>query len=50
MGEEFYTSFFGGFLFVSGLRDWSEKVLKLLGVSDTFGEALQDEEADPLFL
>ena len=41
---------FGGFLFVSGLREWSEEILKLLGVSDTFGEALQDKGADPLFL
>ena len=35
---------------MSGLREWSEEVLRLLGVSDTFGEDLQAEEADPLFL
>ena len=30
---------------MSGLRQWSEEVLILLGVSDTFGEALQAKEA-----
>ena len=35
---------------MSGLREWSEEVLKLLGVSDTFGEDLQAEGADPPFL
>ena len=35
---------------MSGLREWSEEILKLLGVSDTFGEALQAEGADSLFL
>ena len=35
---------------MSGLRERSEEVLRLLGVSDTFGEALQAEGADPLFL
>ena len=35
---------------MSGLRGWSEEVLRLLGVSDTFGEDLQAEGADPPFL
>ena len=35
---------------MSGLREWSEEVLILLGVSDTFGEDLQAEGADPPFL
>ena len=35
---------------MSGLRQWSEEVLRILWVSDTFGEALQDKGADPLFL
>ena len=35
---------------MSGLREWSEEVLRLLGILDTFGEALQGEGADPLFL
>ena len=35
---------------MSGLREWSEEVLRLLGILDTFGEALQAEGADPLFL
>ena len=39
----------GGFLFVSGLREWSEEVLKLLGILDMFKEALHIEGADPLF-
>ena len=30
---------------MSGLREWSEEVLKLLRVSDTFGEALQAKGA-----
>ena len=30
---------------MSGLREWSEEVLRLLGVSDTFGEALQAKGA-----
>ena len=39
----------GGFLFVSALSEWSEEVLKLLGILDIFKEALQIEGADPLF-
>ena len=35
---------------MSGLREWNEEVLKLLGVLDMFGEALQAEGADSLFL
>ena len=35
---------------MSGLREWSEEVLRLLGVSDTFGEALQAKRVNPLFL
>ena len=35
---------------MSGLREWNEEVLKLLGVLDMFGEALQAEGANPLFL
>ena len=30
---------------MSGLREWSEEVLRLLGGSDTFGEALQAKGA-----
>ena len=30
---------------MSGLREWSEEVLRLLGVSDTFGESLQAKGA-----
>ena len=30
---------------MSGLKEWSEEVLRLLGVSDTFGEALQAKGA-----
>ena len=30
---------------MSGLREWSEEVLRLLGVSDTFGEAFQAKGA-----
>ena len=30
---------------MSGLREWSEEVLRLLGVSRTFGEALQAKGA-----
>ena len=33
-----------------GLGEWVEEVLRLLGVSDTFGEDLQAEGADPPFL
>ena len=54
MGEEFYKRFLEGFfswvVWGSGPREWSEEVLRLLGVSDTFGEALQAEEGDLLFL
>ena len=34
---------------MSGLREWSEEIHRLLGVSDTVGEALQAEGVNPPF-